>query len=159
MDFQETYASQIAWLLDGDPSIRYQTLRDLTNAHGHDIHKDRQRILKEGWGRRLLDLQEEDGTWSHALYSPKWTSTFYTLLLLKRLGVCHDAHTEKACGLLLDKGFYRKDGGIKYWKTWKQSECCVTGMLLSMLCHFHYDDHRIHRMVEYVLSEYMPDNG
>ena len=106
-----------------------------------------------------MDLQEENGTWSNALYSPKWTSTFYTLLLLKRFGAPNDENIEKACRILLDNGFYIKDGGIKYWKTWKQSECCVTGMLLSMLCHFQIEDDRIHRMVEYLLSEQMPDNG
>ena len=147
MDFQEKYTKQIAWLLEGDPSIRYQTLRDLVNAHGNDIDKERQRVLKEGWGRRVMDLQEDNGTWSHALYSPKWTSTFYTLLLLKRFGAPNDKHTEKACRILLDNGFYSKDGGINYWKTRKQGECCVTGMLLSMLCHFHIDDDRIHRRV------------
>ena len=70
MDFQERYKKQIAWLLDGDPSIRYQALRDLVNAPDSAIHKARQQILKEGWGRRVMELQEDNGTWSHALYSP-----------------------------------------------------------------------------------------
>ncbi len=158
VDFQSRYNKQIKWLLEGDPSIRYQTLRDLVNADETEISKERQRILKEGWGRRLLDLQDENGTWSNALYSPKWTSTFYTLLLLKRFGACHNEQTEMACRILLDKGFY-KDGGINYWKTWKQGECCVTGMLLSMLCYFQIEDDRLPRMVEYLLSEQMSDNG
>jgi hypothetical protein len=159
MDFQEKYKKQIEWLLEGDPSIRYQTLRDLVNANVKDINKERQRVLKEGWGRRFIDIQEENGTWSNALYSPKWTSTFYTLLLLKRFGALNDKNTEKACRILLDKGFYKKDGGINYWKTRKQGECCVTGMLLFMLCHFKIEDDRINRMVEYLISEQMPDNG
>jgi hypothetical protein len=159
MDFLEKYNKQIEWLLEGDPSIRYQTLRDLVNANINDINKERQRVLKEGWGRRFMDLQEGNGTWSNALYSPKWTSTFYTLLLLKRFGAPNDKNTEKACRILLDRGFYVKDGGINYWKTWKQGECCVTGMLLSMLCHFHIKDDRINRMVEYLISEQMPDEG
>ena len=158
VDFQSRYNKQIKWLLEGDPSIRYQTLRDLVNADETEISKERQRILKDGWGRRLLDLQDENGTWSNALYSPKWTSTFYTLLLLKRFGACNTEQTEQACRILLDKGFYT-DGGINYWKTWKQGECCVTGMLLSMLCHFHIEDDRLTRMVEYLLSEQMSDNG
>ncbi|MFQ6605418.1 MAG: hypothetical protein ACE5D8_07670 [Fidelibacterota bacterium] len=86
MDFQDKYKKQIKWLLEGDPSIRYQTLKDLLKASVEDISKERQRILREGWGKQFMDLQEENGTWSNALYSPKWTSTFYTLLLLKRFG-------------------------------------------------------------------------
>ncbi len=159
MDFQEKNKKQIEWLLQGDPAIRYQTLRDLVGANLRDINRERQKILKESWGRRFMGLQEEDGTWSNALYSPKWTSTFYTLLVLKRFGAVNDKNTERACRILLDKGFYAEDGGINYWKTWKQGECCVTGMLLSMLCHFQIEDDRIDRMVEYLISEQMPDNG
>ena len=159
MGFQETYAPQISWLLQGDPAIRYQVLRDLIKASTAEIHAERQRILREGWGRKLLDCQDDNGTWSQSLYSPKWTSTFYTLLLLKRFGAYPAPQTQKACEILLDHGFYENDGGINYWKTWKQGECCVTGMLLSVLCHFHYDDHRIHRMVDYLLKERMPDYG
>jgi len=159
MKFQEQYKVQIEWLLESDPAIRYQTLRDLVDADNNAIHKEQQRILRDGWGKRIMDLREANGTWSKALYSPKWTSTFYTVLLLKRFGACHDSQIEKACRILLDQGFFSKDGGIKYWKTWKQSECCVTSMLLSMLCHFHIEDHRVHQMVEYLLSEQMPDQG
>ena len=159
MNFQARYNKQIEWLLEGDPSIRYQTLRDLVNANIKVVNEEQQRILKEGWGKRFMDLQEENGTWSNALYSPKWTSTFYTLLLLKRFGAPADHNIKKACRILLDKGFYMKDGGINYWKTWKQGECCVTGMLLSMLCHFQIKDERIHRMGEYLIAEQMPDDG
>ena len=159
MDFYKQHRKQIDWLLEGDPSIRYQIMRDLVNGHIQDINIERARILKAGWGKRFIDLQDENGTWSNALYSPKWISTFYTLLLLKRFGALCDSNTEKSCRVLLDEGFYEKDGGINYWKTWKQGECCVTGMLLSMLCHFQIKDDRIHRMVDYLISEQMPDNG
>jgi len=159
MSFKEYYSKQIQWLLDGDPSIRYQTLRDLTDSDDKAVKKEQDRILEEGWGKRFIDLQEAAGSWSNALYSPKWTSTFYTLLLLKRFGAIKNHNTEMACQILLDKGFNEKDGGINYWKSWKQGECCVTGMLVSMLCHFQYRDSRINRMVEYLLSQQMPDDG
>ncbi len=154
----DKYKVQIDWLLTGDSSIRYQTLRDLTDAKESVLEKERSKILKSGWGKRFMDLQEENGTWSNALYSPKWTSTFYTLLLFKRLGAKNEKRLEKACRILLDKGFY-KDGGIHYWKTWKQGETCVTAMLLSMLCHFNIDDERINRMLEFLFLAQMPDKG
>lgn len=146
--------------MQGDPSIRYQTMRDLLDASPEDIRREQQEILRQGWGKSLLDLQEEDGTWSHAFYSPKWTSTFYTLLLLMRMGADAQAPSlKKACLVLLDKGFYEKDGGINYWKTWKQGECCVTGMLLSMLCYFRIEDERIHSMRDYLTAQQMADGG
>jgi len=159
MNFKEQYHEQIDWLLGSDPSIRYQTHRDLINSNDNNLEKERLRILNEGWGKKLLDLQDDNGTWSNALYSPKWTSTFYTLLLLKRFGSLYNKNIEKACRILLDKGFCEKDGGINYWKSWKFGECCVTGMLLSILCHFQIDDDRIHKMVEYINTEQMPDSG
>lgn len=149
---------QITWLLQGDPSIRYQTLRDLVHADEKVIARERENILKEGWGRQLMELQQANGTWCDALYSPKWTSTFYTVLLLKRMGAGHHPRIENACRILLDKGFY-KDGGINYWKTWKQGESCVTGMLLSMLCHFGIKDDRLLSMIDYLISQQMPDQG
>lgn len=159
MIFSEKYKQQINWLLEGDSSIRYQTLRDLCHSDSDEIENERKSIINTGWGKRFMDLQEANGTWSNALYSPKWTSTFYTLLLLKRFGATNDEKIEKACRILLDKGFYEKDGGINYWKTWKQGECCVTGMFLGILCHFQINDERINRMIDYLLKEQMSDKG
>ena len=75
------------WLLSGDLSIRWQVLRDLVGASPHDVETECRRVAVEGWGVRLLAAQDVDGQWSHALYSPKWTSTTYTLLLLHWLGL------------------------------------------------------------------------
>ena len=107
----------------------------------------------------MLELQESTGTWSNALYSPKWTSTFYTVLLLKRFGAPRNDNIEKACLILLDNGFFGADGGINYWKTWKQGECCITAMLLSMLCHFEVIDDRIPKMLDFLSALQMPDGG
>jgi hypothetical protein len=45
------------WLLDADPSIRWQVLRDLTHEPADVIAAERSRIATEGWGARLLELQ------------------------------------------------------------------------------------------------------
>ena len=82
----------IDWLLEGDPSIRWQVKRDLLDK---PYKTERRLVAQEGWGRRLLDLQCDDGRWTEprgpngfrGLYTPKWTSTTYTLLLLRRFGV------------------------------------------------------------------------
>lgn len=149
----------IDWLLQGDASIRFQTLRDLTDAVDEEIRSERKKILTSGWGKALMDLQDDDGTWSQTLYSPKWISTFYSLLLLKRFGAEKSPETDKACLVLLDRGFHEPDGGINYWKTWKTGECCVTAMLLSMLCHFQVDDDRIPQMASFLINEQMGDGG
>jgi hypothetical protein len=78
------------WLLDTDPAIRWQVQRDLFGAGPADVAAERGRVAREGWGARLLELQADDGQWGGGVYSPKWISTTYTLLLLRHLGIDPD---------------------------------------------------------------------
>ena len=73
----------IEWLLGGDPAIRWQVKRDLLDAPAGDVDAERARVATGGWGKRLLDHQDPSGTWAGGLYGPKWTSTTYTLRLLR----------------------------------------------------------------------------
>src|SRR5215471_18631955 len=83
----------IDWLLDGDPSVRWQTLRDLVGKPARAVQRERSRIATDGWGARLLAKQGRSGKWAGGrspdvgLYTPKWTSTTYTLLLLRDFGL------------------------------------------------------------------------
>jgi hypothetical protein len=63
----------VAWLLDSDPAIRWQVMRDLTDAREEDIAAERARVASEGWGARLLALQRQDGQWDGG--TPTFTST------------------------------------------------------------------------------------
>jgi len=58
--------SVIRWLLDSDPSIRWQVMRDLIGAPGEEIAAERARVATEGAGARLLALQGADGRWGGA---------------------------------------------------------------------------------------------
>jgi hypothetical protein len=158
----------IQWLLDGDPAIRWQTLRDLVGAAGRTVERERRRVARDGWGARLLARQDPEGTWAGGLssdgglYSPKWTSTTYTMLLLRDFGLpATDRQARKACALLLDRGLQR-DGGINYgpWAKWtRRSETCVTGMVLSILSYFEYEDARLDTIAGHLLEQQMPDGG
>jgi hypothetical protein len=158
----------IGWLLDGDPAIRWQTLRDLSGAAAGTVERERRRVARDGWGARLLARQDPEGTWAGGLssdgglYSPKWTSTTYTMLLLRDFGLAADNRQARtACTLLLDRGLQR-DGGINYgtWAKWtRRSETCVTGMVLSILSHFRYDDARLDTVADHLLGQQMPDGG
>ncbi|HSF14618.1 MAG TPA: hypothetical protein VLK65_03625 [Vicinamibacteria bacterium] len=154
----------IPWLLDGDPAVRWQTLKDLTGAPVRTVERERRRVAKDGWGARLLARQDADGRWAggqssdSGLYSPKWISTTYTMLLLRDLGLSPtNRQARKACALLLDNGLQR-DGGINYgWRG--QSETCITGMILSILSYFDYDDDRLDTIAGHLLEQQMPDGG
>ncbi|HMF12313.1 MAG TPA: hypothetical protein VKE94_08405, partial [Gemmataceae bacterium] len=82
----------------------------------------------------------------------------YTMLLLRDFGLpATNRQARKACTLLLDQGLQR-DGGINYgW--WGVSETCVTGMVLSILSAFEYDDDRLDTVADHLLKQQMPDGG
>ncbi|PYQ06484.1 MAG: hypothetical protein DMF82_06195 [Acidobacteria bacterium] len=157
----------IRWLLEGDPAIRWQTLRDLAGASDRIVERERRRVARDGWGARLLARQDRKGTWaagrsSDGLYSPKWISTTYTMLLLRDFGLPPgDRRARKACRRLLDGG-RRSDGGVRYgtWARWTgRGETCVTGMILSILSYFEYDDERLDTVAGHLLERQMPDGG
>jgi hypothetical protein len=152
------------WLLDGDPAVRWQVLRDVVGASASAVKRERQKVAREGWGARLLARQDAAGTWAGGLssdgglYSPKWISTTYTMLLLRDFGLpVANRQARRACPLLLDQGLQR-DGGINYgWRG--RSETCITGMVLSILSYFEFLDDRLDTLAEHLLQQQMPDGG
>src|SRR5215210_2551556 len=84
----------VAWLLDSDPAIRWQVMRDLTQEPPEVVAAERARIAAEGWGARLLSLQAADGRWGGRAWSHDWTDTFHVLELLRRFGL--DPASEQA---------------------------------------------------------------
>jgi hypothetical protein len=150
----------IEWLLAGDAAIRFQTLRDLAGSSERAWKREQRCVASTGWGARLLALQDADGRWGGGIYTPKWTSTTYTLLLLRDLGLAPgNAQALRACRLLLDEGFW-SDGGINFYPRWaKCSETCITAMALAVSRWFGLDDPRIALLAEHLLAAQMPDGG
>lgn len=150
----------LTWLLDGDPAIRWQARRDLLGEPPEACEPDRAHVATEGWGAQLLARQDPStGMWGGGLYGPKWISTTYTLLLLRHLGLPpENGQARRACELLLERGLYR-DGGINLFKSFKHSETCVTGMVLTLLAYFRLPDNRLHRITEHLLGQQMADGG
>jgi hypothetical protein len=151
------------WLLYGDPAIRWQALRDVVGATDAVVERERRRVAREGWGARLLARQDPEGTWAggmssdDGLYHPKWTSTTYTMLLLRDFGLpANEPRARRACAHLLDQGL-QADGGINFG--WSTSETCITGMVLSILSAFEYDDDRLDTIADHLLEQQMPDGG
>jgi len=150
-------ASTIDWLLAGDPAIRWQVRRDLLDSSPTAVEREQRRVATEGWGARLLALQDAEGTWAGRMYNPKWISTTYTMLLLRDLGLpTANCQARTACQLLLDRGL-EHDGGIGFG--WGQSETCVTGIVLSILSWFRFDDARLDTIADHLLEQQMDDGG
>jgi hypothetical protein len=55
------------WLLDADPAVRWQVLRDLTDAPTDEVATERARVATDGWGAQLLQGKSVDGCWGAAV--------------------------------------------------------------------------------------------
>ena len=148
----------IAWLLEGDPAIQYQTRRDLLHEDPAALADLRNRIAKEGWGRAFLERQQPDGHWGRWFYQPKWTSSHYTLLDLRNLCIPATREIKKALDLILAT-VIATDGGINPAKGIEQSDVCVNGMFLNYACYFGTEEEKLRTVVDFVISQQLDDGG
>lgn len=149
----------MAWLSAGDPSIRWQVMQDLEGSSPSEVAAVRQLVATQGWGARLLELQDADGRWAATLYSPKWTSTTYTLLLLHWLGLPRGNRQALAGCARLWEGARFIDGGLTLAKSLRQPETCITAMLVLLASSFDYRDSKTSPTVRWLLAQQLPDGG
>ena len=154
-----TEQAVLDWLLEGDPAIRWQVMRDLLDRPAAEWRPERARVASEGWGRELLRRQDPDGTWAQSLYFRKWTSTHYTLLLLRSLGLPQENEAARRAAALLFEEGVRPDGGLHFAKSQRHSETCITGMGLAICAYFQLDDPRLHALVDHLERVQTPDGG
>src|SRR5215217_6094931 len=150
----------IDWLLDADPAIRWQVMRDLTDAPAEAVAAERARVATEGAGARLLALQAPDGRWGGAAWNRGWNSTMHVLMLLRDLGL-DPANDEarRAVGLVRD--------GVT-WKGCGPPECdgnpffagelepCINGQVGAVGAYFGQD---VRGIVDRLLTEQLSDGG
>lgn len=153
-------SSVIHWLLDSDPSIRWQVMRDLTGAPVEAVAAERARVATEGVGARLLDLQAADERWGGAAWNRGWNSTMHVLMLLRDMGL--DPASDQAChavALVRD---------CVTWKGCGPQECddnpffagemepCINGQVGAAGAYFGQD---IRGIVDRLLGEQLSDGG
>jgi hypothetical protein len=146
----------IEWLLDSDPSIRWQVMRDLTDTPAAIIAAERSRVASEGWGMLLLDQQHADGHWGDGIATPLWWSNLYTLLFLRDLGL--DPASPRAVTAIervrnhvtWGPGF----GDSPFFEG--EVEPCINGRVVALGAYF---GERSDRLVDRLLSEQLADGG
>jgi hypothetical protein len=145
----------IDWLLDSEPSIRWQVMRDLTDAAAEEVAAERARVATEGWGAHVLALQEPDGRWAHpTAESPEW-SCFLHLGLLRDLGLDPASDVaRRAVGLVRDN---------LTWHWWDDKpffegevEPCINGRVVAIGAYFGQE---VGSLVDRLLGEQMADGG
>jgi hypothetical protein len=156
----------IEWLLDSDPSIRWQVLRDLLAAPAEQVAAERARVATEGWGARLLALQGADGSWAGEAWNRGWDSTMHVLSLLRELGL--DPASEearRAVGLVRERVRWRGWDWDGTWRGWDfvgnpffagEVEPCINGQVGASGAYFRQD---IQRILDRLLGEQMADGG
>src|SRR5215470_20441469 len=104
-------SSVTRWLLDSDPSIRWQVMRDLADAPAEEVITERAKVATDGAGARLLALQAPDGRWGGAAWNRGWNSTMHVLWLLREMGLdpAGDA-AGRAVGLVRERVTWRGCG-------------------------------------------------
>jgi hypothetical protein len=150
----------IQWLLESDPSIRWQAMRDLTDAPNEEIAAERARVATEGAGARLLALQASDGRWGGAAWNRGWDSTMHVLSLLRELGL--DPASDKArhaVGLVRDRVTWQGCGPQEADDNpffAGEVEPCINGQVAASGAYFGQD---VQGIVDRLLSEQLPDGG
>ena len=158
--------SVIQWLLDSDPSIRWQTMRDLTGAPDEEVVAERAKVATEGWGARLLALQGADGSWAGAAWNRGWDSTMHVLSLLRELGLDPASdQARRAVGLVRDHVRWQGWDWDGTWRGWDfegtpffagEVEPCINGQVAASGAYFGED---VQRIVDRLLGEQLPDGG
>src|SRR5689334_13875121 len=95
--------SVIQWLMDSDPSIRWQVMRDLIDSPAEEVAAERAKIPTQGWGAHLLARQGPDGAWAGTAFNQGWDSTMHVLSLLREMGLDPASdEARRAVGLVRD---------------------------------------------------------
>ena len=152
------------WLLDSDPAIRWQVLRDLTNASADDVAAERARVEHEGWGARLLTLEDADGLWAGGACFPAsyrgggpgqpWTATMHTLQTLQLLGLDPASESARRVIALVAENGRWEHAGQRYFDG--EVEPCINGRTIETGAYFRVN---VEPIVDRVLKERLEDGG
>ncbi len=145
----------LAWLLDSDPAIRWQTLRDLTDTPAATIAAERACVAREGLGAKILACQGSGGAW-HRPDVGDWLPTIFTLQLLRATGVDPtDAAVVSAIARLQSGYRWAEEFGAKPFFD-GEVEPCINGGALALSAYFGYPSESL---AVRLLGEQLDDGG
>ena len=154
------------WLLESDPAVRWQVLRDLLRTPAEAVAAERARVAAEGWGARLLARQGADGQWAGGACFPAegwrrdrgegqpWTSTLPTLELLCAFGVDpRDDRVRRAIAHVRDRCRW-EHAGQPFFSG--EVEPCINGRTVGLGTYFEQD---VDAIVDRLVGEQLEDGG
>ncbi len=144
----------VEWLLDSDPAIRWQVMRDLTDEPAEVVAAERSRVAYEGWGARLLALQAPNGQWRDSTYLREWTSTAWTLSLLREMGLDPDSERARRAATLVRENSRWEHDDEPFFSG--EVEPCINGLAVALGAYFGQD---VQAIVDRLLTEQLSDGG
>jgi hypothetical protein len=145
----------IGWLLDSDPSIRWQVMRDLTDAPLTQVAAERARVAREGWGAHILASQDADGRWGGGTFFPRGTGTLDTLHLLYLIGIDPTSEeAQRAIAPVHEAARWDYDQNLRFWEG--EVEPCINGRAVAIGAYF---GQQVQGIVDRLLTEQMADGG
>lgn len=153
------------WLLDSDPAIRWQVMRDLAGEPEDVVMAERARVPVEGWGAQLLASQDIDGRWDGGTYRPgwadeskpffdAWTATHFSLQLLRDLGVDPGSSEARRAVSLVRENVRWDVNDALYFEG--ETEPCINGIALATGAYF---GETVDGIVDRLLSDQLNDGG
>jgi hypothetical protein len=159
--------SVVEWLLDSDPSIRWQVMRDLVDAPEPEWRAERAKVETEGWGARLLSCAGEDGQWAGGAFVPAdfdfqewkevgqpWTATLFSLSQLREFGLDPSGDQIKRTIELIGANSRWDYAGEPYWQG--EAEECINGRVVADGAYFGVD---VSAIAGRLVGERLDDGG
>ncbi|MEO6654331.1 MAG: squalene cyclase [Ilumatobacteraceae bacterium] len=157
----------VEWLLDSDPSIRWQVMRDLTETPETEWRAERSKVETHGWGAQLLALEDDDGQWAGGAFAPAdfdwsrwaelgqpWTATTYALTQLREFGLDPSSDRARQMVELVGKNSRWEHDGQRFWDG--EVEECINGRTVADGAYFGVD---VAPIVDRLVGERQPDGG
>jgi hypothetical protein len=146
--------AHLKWLLDSDPAIRWQVMRDLTGESPNAIAAERSRVATEGWGAQLLARQSLSGKWGGRKEDRGLLITFYSLVVLKDLGL--DPASKEARKMIerVDKLVFQWHDNRPFFDG--ETEPCINGRILALGSYFKEPNDAL---ASQLLGEQLEDGG
>jgi hypothetical protein len=155
------------WLLDSDPAIRWQVLRDLLDAPADEVAAERARVATEGWGAAFVAARDDDGQWAGGACFPQpervtryqegdqpWIATQPVLVQLADLGLDPSLPwARETIDLVAEHCVWEYDGA-RFFDG--EVEACINGRTIRIGAYF---DHDVDKIVEFVLGDQLEDGG
>jgi hypothetical protein len=148
----------VAWLLDSDPSIRWQVMRDLTDASDDAVAAERARVAAEGRGARLLARQAPDGQWGASGYTRYIDSpdgkVLHALMLLRDMGLDPASGEARRAVGRVRAHITHYEGSQPFFEG--EVEACINGRVLNLCAYF---GEPCETVLERLLGEQLEDGG